>query len=194
MNRYALVNGHILDGSEHMSASDGLAAIVSRGRFEAVLPEDDPALSGIERIDLKGAYLAPGLINLHVHLAAAGKPPRADAEEKPVDYKGLMDTLGKRRLVRRVLYRMAEDYAKTELLSGVTTIRAVGGLWDIDGRVRDAVEAGRVAGPRIIAANTAVSVPGGHFAGSLATEARTPEEAVEHVRRSRRRAPTSSSS
>lgn len=180
--RYALVNGYVLDGTEHMEPAAGLAVVVADGRFEAVLPDDDPALAGVERIDLAGGYLAPGLINMHVHLAAAGKPPRADTGKKPVDYKGLMDRLGKYRLVRRLFYRMAQDYAKTELLGGVTTMRAVGGLWDIDGRVRDDVEAGRLQGPRILAANTAVSVPGGHFAGSLATEARTPEEAAEHVR------------
>ncbi len=180
--RYTLVNGYVLDGTEQMEPTGGLAVVVSDGRFEAILPDSDPALAGIERIDLGGAYLAPGLINMHVHLAAAGKPPREDTGKKPVDYKGLMDKLGKWRLVRRLFYRMAQSYAKSELLGGVTTMRAVGGLWDLDGRVRDDIEAGRLQGPRILAANTAVSVPGGHFAGSLATEARTPEEAAEHVR------------
>ncbi len=180
--RYTLVNGYVLDGTEQMKPTGGLAVVVSDGRFEAILPDSDPALAGIERIDLGGAYLAPGLINMHVHLAAAGKPPREDTGKKPVDYKGLMDKLGKWRLVRRLFYRMAQSYAKSELLGGVTTMRAVGGLWDLDGRVRDDIGAGRLQGPRILAANTAVSVPGGHFAGSLATEARTPEEAAEHVR------------
>ncbi len=180
--RYTLVNGYVLDGTEQMEPTGGLAVVVSDGRFEAILPDSDPALAGIERIDLGGAYLAPGLINMHVHLAAAGKPPREDTGKKPVDYKGLMDKLGKWRLVRRLFYRMAQSYAKSELLGGVTTMRAVGGLWDLDGRVRDDIGAGRLQGPRILAANTAVSVPGGHFAGSLATEARTPEEAAEHVR------------
>ncbi len=180
--RYTLANGYVLDGTEQMEPTGGLAVVVSDGRFEAILPDSDPALAGIERIDLGGAYLAPGLINMHVHLAAAGKPPREDTGKKPVDYKGLMDKLGKWRLVRRLFYRMAQSYAKSELLGGVTTMRAVGGLWDLDGRVRDDIEAGRLQGPRILAANTAVSVPGGHFAGSLATEARTPEEAAEHVR------------
>ena len=92
--RYALVNGFVLDGTEQMEPRPGLAVIVSDGRFEAVLPDDDPALAGIERVDLAGAYLAPGLINMHVHLAAAGGAPKAKQANKPGDYKGLMDKLG----------------------------------------------------------------------------------------------------
>ena len=179
--RYALVNGHVLDGSADVEPRDGLAVVVTDGRFEVVAPEGELDLTGCERVDLGGGYLMPGLVNMHVHLASAGKAPKPDA--KPVDYKGLMDKLGKYRLVKHMFYKMAQSYATTELMSGVTTLRAVGGLFDIDGRVRDAVNAGKVAGPRIIAANTGVSVPGGHFAGSLATEATSPEEAARDVRR-----------
>ena len=179
---YALVGGHLLDGTEGMQPRDGLAVVVRKGRFEAIVDDSSEVLDTCELVDLKGAYLAPGLINMHVHLAAAGRAPKAKQANKPVDYKGLMDKLGKHALVRRICFLMARDFAKTELMSGVTTLRAVGGLFDIDGRVRDAIDAGRIQGPRIIAANTGVSVPGGHFAGSLATEARTPEEAVQQVR------------
>lgn len=180
-SRYALVNGYVLDGSADMKPREGLVVVVSDGKFEAVAPERELDLSGCVRIDLAGGYIMPGLVNMHVHLASAGKAPKPNA--KPVDYKGLMDKLGKYRPVKHLFYKMAKKYAATELKSGVTTLRAVGGLFDIDGRVRDAVEAGKVAGPRIIAANTGVSVPGGHFAGSLATEATTPEEAAADVRR-----------
>ncbi|MEE1210697.1 MAG: amidohydrolase family protein, partial [Parafannyhessea umbonata] len=62
-----------------------------------------------------------------------------------------------------------------------TTIRTVGGVLDFDARVRDEIDAGRLVGPRIIASNMGVSVPGGHFAGSIATEAASPQMAVEHV-------------
>lgn len=180
-SRYALVNGYVLDGSADMKPREGLVVVVSDGKFEAVAPARELDLAGCVRIDLAGGYIMPGLVNMHVHLASEGKAPKPNA--KPVDYKGLMDKLGKYRLVKHLFYKMAKKYAATELKSGVTTLRAVGGLFDIDGRVRDAVEAGKVAGPRIIAANTGVSVPGGHFAGSLATEATTPEEAAADVRR-----------
>ena len=40
-------------------------------------------------------------------------------------------------LSRAVTYKVVKDFAKTELMSGVTTIRTVGGLADFDTRVRD---------------------------------------------------------
>lgn len=182
MERYALVNGYVLDGTAEMEPQGGLAVIVADGKFEAIVPAGDARVAGCRQVDLHGGYLMPGLINMHVHLAAAGKAPKPKRSEKPVDYKGLMDKLGRFKVVRMIFTQLAQDCAKSQLMSGVTTIRTVGGLFDIDGRVRDAIDAGRALGPRILAANTGVSVPGGHFAGSLATEARTPEEAVEHVR------------
>ena len=180
VERYVLVNGHVLDGSAGMRPQGGLAVVVEDGRFSYVGPDGAADVSGCREVDLHGSYLMPGLVNMHVHLAAGGKATKPSA--KPVDYKGLMDKLGGNPLVRRVLFKSAQAYAKTELMSGVTTLRAVGGLFDMDGRVRDAIASGRAVGPRVLAANTAVSVPGGHFAGSLATEANTPEEAAEHVR------------
>ena len=57
----------------------------------------------------------------------------------------------------------------------------MGGILDFDSRLRDAVNAGKALGPRILAGNMAVSVPGGHMAGSLAHVAHTPEEAADYV-------------
>ena len=76
---------------------------------------------------------------------------------------------------------MCEGYAKTELLSGVTTIRTVGGVADYDTRIRDLAAAGKILAPRVLASNMAVSVPGGHMAGSLAYEAHTAAEAAAFV-------------
>ena len=66
-------------------------------------------------------------------------------------------------------------------MSGVTTIRTVGGLGDFDTRLRDEITNGKRVGPRIVAANRGISVPGGHMAGSVAVEAKTPDEAVAYL-------------
>ena len=76
---------------------------------------------------------------------------------------------------------MVCGFAKDELMGGVTTIRTVGGLGDFDTRLRDEIAAGKKVGPRILAANRGISVPGGHMAGSVAVEAKTPEEAVKYL-------------
>ena len=81
-------------------------------------------------------------------------------------------------LLKRIAQAMCEGYAKTELMSGVTTLRAVGGIADLDTIIRDRIAAGQAVGPRILASNMAVSVPGGHMAGSVAYAATSKEEAV----------------
>jgi imidazolonepropionase-like amidohydrolase len=177
---YALINGIILDGKEDMIPMKDKAVLVKDGRIADITDNEDIP-EGYEKVDLKGAYLLPGLIDLHVHLASSGKPPKAD--RRPPNYKKLFDILSKSRLVLAVIKRLTAGYAKTELMSGVTTIRTVAGILDMDGRVRDEIDKGRLKGPRILSANTGISVPGGHFAGSIATEAETPEMAAEHVRK-----------
>lgn len=74
-------------------------------------------------------------------------------------------------LSRAVAYKVVSVVRKTELMSGVTTIRTVGGLGDFDTRLRDEIKAGKT-GPRILAANQGISVPGGHMAGSVAVAAK----------------------
>ena len=177
--KYALKNAIILDGTKDMEPIAGMAVLVEQEHIADIIP-DTEIPRGFEIVDLDGAYLLPGLINLHVHLATSGKPPKA--EKKPPNYKLLFRILSKSRLVLAVIKRMTAGYAKMELMSGVTTIRTVAGILDMDAQVRDQINAGKIVGPRILAANTAVSVPGGHFAGSIATEADSPEMAAEHVR------------
>ena len=65
----------------------------------------------------------------------------------------------------------------------MTTIRTVGGVADFDTIIRDLAAQGKILSPRVVASNMAVSVPGGHMAGSLAYEAKTPEEAAAYVER-----------
>ena len=74
---------------------------------------------------------------------------------------------------------------RDRLFSGVTTIRTVGGLADFDTRLRDDIRAGRRVGPRILAANEGISVPGGHMAGSVAVAAHTIDEALAQLEKGR---------
>ena len=169
--RYALINGVLLDGTRDMTPQTGKVVCVEGGKIAAVT--EGPVPAGYEPVDLAGRYILPGLINLHVHLPASGKP-----KKKPSDPKKLVKLITSNGLMRRVGVRLCESYARTELLSGVTTIRTVGGVADFDTIIRDRAAAGEILSPRVAASNMAVSVPGGHMAGSLAYEARTPEEAA----------------
>lgn len=174
--KYAFVNGHILDGAADMTAREGLALLTDGAKIEAVVPRDSD-LTGYERVDLKGGYLMPGLINLHVHLPSSGKP-----KKKQSDPKKAVKLVTSNPLFMKVGEAICAGAAKTQLMSGVTTIRTMGGVEDLDTRIRDKIERGVGKGPRILAGNMAVSVEGGHMAGSLAHIAHTPEEAAAYVK------------
>lgn len=72
----------LLDGSENMVPRSGYALLVNEDKIEAILPEQEVGTEGCEVIDLQGQYLLPGLVNLHVHIPASGKP-----RKKPMDAK-----------------------------------------------------------------------------------------------------------
>ncbi len=86
--------------------------------------------------------------------------------------------------MRSIAYGMVAGFAKTELMSGVTTIRTVGGLGSFDTKLRDEINVGTKIGPRILAANEGISVPGGHMAGSVAVAADSIDTALKHLEQS----------
>ena len=173
--RYALTNCVILDGSEHMEPQTGKAVCID-GEKIAEITDAQHIPAGYETVDLGGRYVLPGLIKMHVHLPASGKP-----KKKASDPKKLVKLITSCGLMNKIGVNLCESYAKTELLSGVTTIRTVGGVADYDTRIRDLAAAGKILAPRVLASNMAVSVPGGHMAGSLAYEAHTAAEAAAFV-------------
>ena len=174
--KYAFINCKILSGKEDMKPEEGFCVLVDGEMISAIVPECQADLSGYKIIDLKGGYLMPGLINMHVHLAGNGKP-----QKKQRDNAKLVAKIMSNPLTRSIAYNMVAGFAKTELTSGVTTIRTVGGLADFDTKLRDEIAAGKKAGPRILAANEGISVPHGHMAGSVAVAAKNNEEALFHL-------------
>lgn len=173
--KYAYINGKILSGDKDMQVEHGLA-IVTDGEKIVDIAKEAPKSADVKVVDLEGRYIMPGLINMHVHLAGNGKP-----QKKQRDNEKLVKTLMGTALSRAVAYKVVSDFAKTELLSGVTTIRTVGGLGDFDTRLRDEIAAGKKVGPRILAANEGISVPGGHMAGSVAVAAHSIDEALKQL-------------
>ncbi len=174
----AFTNLVLLDGSENMIPRRDCAVLVDGDKITAILPQKECDFTGFEVVDLQGRYLMPGLINLHVHIPASGKPSK-----KPMDAKKSVKLATSNALTRKYIEHMYKVYCRTELFSGVTTFRSVGGIENYDTWIRDLINAGKTPGPRILAGNMAVSVPEGHMAGSLAYEAATPEEAAMYVRR-----------
>lgn len=170
--KYAYINGKILSGDKDMQVKQGLVIVIEGEKITDIVTEV-PKSPDMKVVDLEGRYIMPGLINMHVHLAGNGKP-----QKRQRDNEKLVKTLMGTALSRAVAYKVVSDFARTELLSGVTTIRTVGGLGDFDTRLRDEIAAGKRVGPRILAANEGISVPGGHMAGSVAVAAHSIDEAL----------------
>ena len=178
--KYALKNAVILDGAKDMEPLRGQSVLVEGETIVGLVPAGSEPM-GFEPVNLSGKYLMPGLFNMHVHLAGSGKP-----QKKQRDNEKLVKTIMGSGLTRAVAYSMVRGFARDELMSGVTTIRTMGGLGNFDSRLRDEIAAGRQDGPRILAANQGISVPGGHMAGSVAIAARSIDEALAHLEQSER--------
>ena len=179
MMKYAYLNGHILDGTAEMQVQDGLAVLTEGEKIVGLVPAGEVP-EGYAPVDLDGRYLLPGLINMHVHLAGNGKP-----QKKQRDNAKLVELLMGSSLLKAAAYRMVAGFARIDVMSGVTTIRTVGGLGDFDTRLRDEISTGKRVGPRILAANEGISVPGGHMAGSVAVAAANIPQALAQVDRAK---------
>lgn len=175
---YAFTNGIILDGTRDMKPQTNLCILLQDDKIKDIVP-DTTDLHDYKIVDLHGHYILPGLINMHVHLAGSGKP-----QKKQRDNEKLVNTIISSSLTRAIAYKMVAGFAKDELLGGVTTIRTVGGLGSFDTRLRDEIEAGSKTGPRILASNQGISVPGGHMAGSVAVAASSISDALAHLEQS----------
>lgn len=132
------------------------ALLVSRGRIVQTGPlaeiqgRDAP---GTVTIDLGSATLLPGLIDSHAHVLAS-----MDGRLDPG--ANIIAAITRVGLARRVLLGVAN--ARELLEAGFTTVRNLGhsGM-DGDVALRDAIDAGSVPGPRLLAAGRKITPPGG---------------------------------
>ena len=136
----AYIGGILLDGTKDMVPQKGKTVIVENGRITAILSAEELVPSGCEIVNLKGCYLMPGLINLHVHLNSGGKP--SGRKKEPGDYVRLVNLATSNALTGEAVRALMRGYANTALHSGVTTIRTVGGISDYDGKLRNEIEEG----------------------------------------------------
>lgn len=171
--KYVIINAKLLNGHRDMHVEEGKYIYVSEGKIEKITKSLE---DGYDIVDLEGKYILPGLINMHVHLAGNGAH-----SGKQKDNKKTVDFLFSNPVTKAIAYQMVCNFAKLELYGGVTTIRTVGGLKDLDTRLRNEIKAGKKTGPTILAANEGITVEGGHMAGSVARVAKNNEEAKHFV-------------
>ena len=126
---------------------EGRAVLVDGALIEAVVPVGEvPA--DVERVDLTGYSVLPGLMDMHCHLI--GELDSGQGYSSLVERSGAQEVLSGVRNAHETLH------------AGVTTVRDIGTFRAFaDVALRDAIEDGIVEGPRMMCAGAYVTCPGG---------------------------------
>ncbi|MEF8780511.1 MAG: amidohydrolase family protein [Haloferacaceae archaeon] len=141
---------HLLRGGRVADAAGTRTAdvAIADGRIQAV-GTDDTDLDPDEAetvTDVSGQFVAPGLIDSHVHVSMGGGPN----VETYVDDSAFTAS-----------YRAA-DNLRAALKTGVTTVRDLGSRDTLAIDAGNAVAEGTLEGPRVVAAGENVVMTGGH--------------------------------
>jgi imidazolonepropionase-like amidohydrolase len=144
------------------------AVLIENGKIKEVgspsqLQAHAPA--GTKTIDLGAATLLPGLIDSHTHLLLDVTLPTVEENSRRYNSEfasGLLLAIAGMSPGERVL--RGAQLAREDLESGFTTVRNLGHS-GIDGDVvlRDAINAGRLTGPRILAAGRKLTTQGSYM-------------------------------
>lgn len=119
---------------------DKIKSIGPAAEIAKTLPPDT------RTIDLGNATILPGLIDCHTHVTS-----------QPQNY---YDDIFRRSPIDVAV--TAHVYARRTLEAGFTTIRDVGAEEFVDLALRNAINAGKVVGPRILGSGVALGSTGGH--------------------------------
>jgi imidazolonepropionase-like amidohydrolase len=137
--------GTLIDGKNKQTQSQ-VTIVVDGNKIVGVEKGFTAAINNDKVVDLSTKTVMPGLIDLHVHLESE---------------------TSKDQLVKRFTLNEADVaflstvYAKRNLMAGFTTVRDCGGS-GVNVSLRNAVNAGTVVGPRIVAAGKSIATTGGH--------------------------------
>jgi imidazolonepropionase-like amidohydrolase len=114
-----------------------------------VIKDVGPSLvvpAGMRIVDLSRRTVLPGLIDVHTHVTSQPEDYYADRfRRSPID-----------------VAVTAHVYARRSLEAGFTTLRVVGSPEYVDVALRNAIDAGKVPGPRLKVAGLAIGSTGGH--------------------------------
>lgn len=156
-DKYVLKNVNINDGKGGQKR--GVNIVVENGLIKKICNKDKPIDNDLQEYDLKGRWIMPGMIDLHVHLCAetgnnkTGLPPKYWRLETFPSLK--------------VLHAARNAYKS--LMAGFTCLRNCGHVTYYepeDVALRDGINKGLLDGPRIVASAGSMTMTAGH--GDLA--------------------------
>ena len=129
----------------------GQAIVIEDGKIVSIGPYSGAHVdTNAKVIDLSGKTVLPGLIDAHTHLTM----------DPNFGYETLAISIPRQALI-------GAKNARATLLAGFTTVRNVGAYGFSDIALRDAINAGDVPGPRMLASGPPLSITGGHCDNNL---------------------------
>jgi imidazolonepropionase-like amidohydrolase len=142
----AFVDARLIDGISDEPVDRGFVR-VRDGRIVAAGPMSVYRKAGAnERVlDLAGHTLLPGLVDCHVHFVYSGFRSLEEIDRCPVETAAINAVVN----------------AGLMLEAGYTTVRDVGTIGNVAVAVRDAIAAGKVRGPRVIASGQIIGPTSG---------------------------------
>ena len=140
--------GHLIDTAAGV-VRNNQAIVIEGDKIKSVGAVDEIMKSppvGAEIIDLGKATVLPGLIDCHTHVVSQPENYYIDLfRRSPID-----------------VAITAHVYARRTLEAGFTTIRDVGAREFVDIALRNAINKGTVAGPRMLVCGPPIGATGGH--------------------------------
>jgi imidazolonepropionase-like amidohydrolase len=137
--------GSLIDGKSNDVQSQ-VTLIVEGNKITAIEKGFKTAASGDKLIDLSKKTVMPGLIDMHVHLEGETNKDQALQEFT---------------LNEADIAFWSTQLAQRTLMAGFTTVRDLGGS-GVNTSLRNAVNQGKVVGPRIFSAGKPIATTGGH--------------------------------
>ena len=138
--------GRLIDGRADQAA--GPSTIVVEGERIVAVEAGHRAPGPEDRvIDLSGATVLPGLMDMHTHVSS---------ENSRTSY------LNRFTMDAPEVTLQSTVYARRTLEAGFTTIRDLGDSYNVSIALRDAIADGKVVGPRIFTSGKSIATTGGH--------------------------------
>ena len=133
----------VIEGTGRAPQPD-MAVIIDGAKIAAVTPSQLAGGEQGRRIDARGKYLIPGLMDVHIHLRGAAQSSGPNAKWDEASRSEALAALA------------------SYLYSGVTTVFDAGNRKELILPLRAGERAGKILAPRIFATGNAITYPGSH--------------------------------